>query len=71
MFSGLGVYAGDRILFVLRDHEKLRGTMESGSFFWRAPIPELRREFPSILPVELLRSEIGHWLLIPEWQSEP
>jgi hypothetical protein len=68
MFSGFAVYLGDRIVCMLRDHSKSPrdngvwlvlsdGTSPTG--------PELRREFPSIRSIELLRKKIGHWLLIP------
>src|ERR1700677_4650793 len=68
MFSGFAVYIGDRIVCMLRDHSKSPrdngvwlvlsdGTSPTG--------PELRREFPSIRSIELLRKKIGHWLLIP------
>ena len=72
MFSGFGVYVGNRIVFMLRDHEKsprdngvwlvLSDSTDPGD-------PEFRREFPSIRPIELLRNKIGHWLLIPSDSS--
>jgi hypothetical protein len=30
----------------------------------------LRREFPSLRPIELLGGKIGHWLLIPSDSEE-
>jgi hypothetical protein len=68
MFSGFGVYVGDRIVFMLRDHQKSprdNGVWLVLSDSTRPTDPELRREFPSIRPIELLRNKIGHWLLIP------
>src|SRR5271165_3722542 len=68
MFSGFGVYVGERIVFMLRDHEK--SLRDNGVWLVLSESadpadPELRREFPSIRPIELLRNKIGHWLLIP------
>lgn len=59
---------GERIVFMLRDHEK--STRDNGVWLVLSDSadpadPELRREFPSIRPIELLRNKIGHWLLIP------
>ena len=68
MFSGFGVYVGDRIVFMLRDHEKSprdNGVWLVLSDSTDAGDPELRRGFPSLRPIELLRNKIGHWLLIP------
>ena len=68
MFSGFGVYVGDRIVFMLRDHEK--SPQDNGVWLVLSDStdpedPGLRREFPSLRKIELLRSKIGHWLLIP------
>ena len=68
MFSGFGVYVGERIVFMLRDHEK--SPKDNGVWLVLSEStdpgdPELRREFPSLRRIELLRSKIGHWLLIP------
>ena len=72
MFSGFAVYLGDRIVCMLRDHQKspqdngvwlvLSETTDSAD-------PSLRREFPSLRSIELLRGKIGHWLLIPSDSS--
>ena len=68
MFSGFGVYVGERIVFMLRDHQK--SPRDNGIWLVLADgadpgDPELRREFPSLRRIELLRNKIGHWLLIP------
>jgi hypothetical protein len=68
MFSGFGVYLGERIVFMLRDHEK--SPKDNGVWLVLSDgtdpaDPELRREFPSLRRIELLRKTIGHWLLIP------
>ena len=68
MFSGFAVYVGDRIVCMLRDHQKsprdngvwlvLSGSIDPAD-------PELRREFPSLRSIDLLGDKIRHWLLIP------
>jgi hypothetical protein len=68
MFSGFAVYLGDRIVCMLRDHPK--SPQDNGVWLVLSDSadpkdPELRREFPSIRSIELLRNKIGHWLLIP------
>jgi hypothetical protein len=68
MFSGFAVYLGDRIVCMLRDHP--RSPRDNGVWLVLSETtipadPALRREFPSIRSIELLRSKIGHWLLIP------
>jgi len=68
MFSGFGVYVGERIVFMLRDHQK--SPRDNGVWLVLSDgtdpaDPELRREFPSLRRIELLRKKIGHWLLIP------
>ncbi|MBV8673320.1 MAG: hypothetical protein JOZ33_07795 [Acidobacteriaceae bacterium] len=68
MFSGFGVYVGERIVFMLRDHQK--SPKDNGVWLVLSDgtdpeDPELRREFPSLRRIELLRKTIGHWLLIP------
>ena len=68
MFSGFAVYVGERIVFMLRDHEK--SPRDNGVWLVLSESadpadPGLRREFPSIRSIELLRNNIGHWLLIP------
>jgi hypothetical protein len=68
MFSGFAVYVGDRIVCMLRDHEK--SSVDNGVWLVLSEgtspeDPRLRREFPSIRPIELLGNKIRHWLLIP------
>jgi len=68
MFSGFAVYVGERIVFMLRDHEK--SPQDNGVWLVLGEgsdpdDPGLHREFPSLRRIELLRSKIGHWLLIP------
>jgi hypothetical protein len=68
MFSGFAIYLGDRIVCMLRDHPKSpkdNGVWLVLSDSTNPSDPELRREFPSIRAIELLRNKIGHWLLIP------
>ncbi len=68
MFSGFGVYLGDKIVLMLRDSPKsprdngvwlvLSDGVDPGD-------AKLRREFPSIRPIGIIGGKIGHWLLIP------
>lgn len=68
MFSGFAVYAGDRILVMLRDSPK--SPKDNGLwlvFSETADLedPKIRREFPSLRLIELLGGKIAHWRLIP------
>ena len=68
MFSGFAVYIGDRIVCMLRDHPK--SLVDNGVWLVLSDItrpndPTLRKDFPSLRPIELLRNKIGHWLLLP------
>ena len=68
MFSGFAVYIGDRIVCMLRDHQK--HPRDNGFWLVLSEItnpadPTLRSEFPSIRPIELLGGKIRHWLLLP------
>lgn len=68
MFSGFAVYLGDKICCMLRDHPK--SPRDNGIWLVLSDIthpadPALHRELPSLRTIELLRSKIGHWLLIP------
>lgn len=68
MFSGFAVYLGDRIVCMLRDHQK--SPRDNGVWLVLSESADpadrgLRREFPSIRSIELLGDKIGHWLLIP------
>ena len=68
MFSGFAVYIGDRIVCMLRDHQK--SLRDNGLWLVLSETtdpadPELRREFPSVRSIALLGDKIRHWLLIP------
>jgi len=68
MFSGFAVYAGDRIVCMLRDHP--RSPQDNGLWLVLSETtnpadPKLRSELPSLRRIELLGNKIGHWLLIP------
>lgn len=68
MFSGFAVYIGDRLVCMLRDHP--RSPQDNGLWLVLSESTSpadrgLRREFPSLRPIELLGNKIGHWLLIP------
>ena len=68
MFSGFAVYLGDRIVCMLRDHNKSprdNGVWLVLSDTTNPADPDLRREFPSIRSIDLLGNKIRHWLLIP------
>jgi hypothetical protein len=68
MFSGFAVYVGDRLLCMLRQHEKSprdNGVWLVLSEDTNPADPSLRREFPSIRSIELLHEKIRHWLVIP------
>jgi hypothetical protein len=72
MFSGFAVYLGDRIVCMLRDHTKYprdNGIWLVLSDTVNPADARLRREFPSIRPIELLGNKIRHWLLIPSDSS--
>jgi hypothetical protein len=68
MFSGFAVYLGDRLVFMLRDHDK--SPRDNGVWLVLSEGTDpadrgLRREFPSLRRIELLGNKIGHWLVIP------
>ena len=68
LFSGYGVYLGDRIVCMLRDHAKSpkdNGVWLVLSESVNPADAALHQEFPSLRPIELLREKISHWLLIP------
>ena len=72
MFSGFAVYVGDRIVCMLRDHQK--SPRDNGVWLVLSDSispadPELRREFPSLRSIDLLGDKIRHWLLIPSDSS--
>jgi len=68
MFSGYAVYLADRIVCMLRDHPKSphdNGVWLVLSETVNPADAALRREFPSLRPIELLGQKISHWLLLP------
>ena len=68
MFSGFAVYLGDLLVLMLRETDKSvkdNGVWIVLSESTNPDDKKLRREFPSLRRIELLRSKIGHWLLIP------
>jgi hypothetical protein len=73
MFSGFAVYIGDRIVCMLRDHQK--SPQDNGIWLVLSesvsPTDKtLRIEFPSLRSIDLLGDKIGHWLLIPSDSAE-
>jgi hypothetical protein len=68
LFSGCGIYIGDRLVLILRDREK--SPQDNGVWLVLSDGTDpadksLRRDFPPIRRIELLRTKISHWLLIP------
>ncbi len=68
MFSGFAVYLCDRLVCMLREHEK--SPRDNGVWLVLSEAanpadPALLREFPSLRSIEMLGEKIGHWLLIP------
>jgi hypothetical protein len=68
MFSGFAVYAGDKILVMLRDSPKYpkdNGVWLVFSETAKLDDPKIRRDFPSLRLIDLLGGKIAHWRLIP------
>jgi hypothetical protein len=65
MFSGYAVYLCDRIVCMLRDHPQSPQDNGVWLVLSESVNPALRREFPSLHPIELLGQKISHWLLLP------
>ena len=68
MFSGFAVYAGDKILVILRDspkHPKDNGVWLVFSETANLDDPKILRDFPSLRLIDLLGGKIAHWRLIP------
>jgi hypothetical protein len=68
MFSGYAIYIGDNIVCMLR--ESAKSPEDNGVWLVLSELvdpsdPGLRRDFPSLRPIELLGGKIGHWLLSP------
>jgi hypothetical protein len=68
MFSGFAVYAGDKILVMLRDspkHPKDNGVWLVFSESADLDDPRILRDLPSLRLIDLLGGKIAHWKLIP------
>src|SRR4051794_494575 len=66
MFSGFAVYAGDKILVMLRDspkHPEDNGLWLVFSETANLHDPTLVRDFPSLRLIDLLGGKIAHWKL--------
>ncbi len=65
MFGCLGVYVGERIVFVLRDKREPEG--DNG--VWLATTREhhesLRREFPNMRSIQVLGNKVTGWQVLP------
>lgn len=73
MFSGFAVYTGDRLLMMLR--ERAKNPRDNGIWLVLSEgidpaDASLRQDLPSLRSIEMLRSKIGHWLLIPSDSPE-
>ncbi len=68
LFSGFGIYIGDKIVLMLRDRPKFPEDNGVWIVLSESTDPTdkaLRKEFPSLRKIGLLGGKIGHWLLIP------
>jgi hypothetical protein len=68
MFSGFAVYLCNLLVCMLRESDK--SPRDNGVWLVLSDTtdpkdPAVRREFPSLRPIELLGGKIGHWLVIP------
>jgi hypothetical protein len=68
MFSGFGVYVGEKIVLMLRD--SLKHPEDNGVWLVFSETADLadmrlRKEFPSLRLIKLLGGKIVHWRLIP------
>jgi hypothetical protein len=68
MFSGFAVYVGDRLFIMLRDH--VRTPQDNGVWLVLSEGANpadagLRRDLPSLRPIQTVAAKISHWLLIP------
>lgn len=65
MFGCLAVYVGNKIVFFLRD--KPQASPDNG--VWLATTEphheSLRREFPSMRSIQVLRKKVTHWQVLP------
>ena len=72
MFSGFALYVGNRMHMMLRDNPKF--PEDNGIWLVLSEVidpadPALRRELPSLRPIQTIGGKVGHWLLIPSDQS--
>lgn len=68
MFSGFAVYAGEKIVLMLRDSQKQpkdNGVWLVFSETANLADPQNRKDFPSLRLIKLLGGKIAHWRLIP------
>jgi hypothetical protein len=68
MFSGFAVYAGEKIVLMLRDsvkHLEDNGVWLIFSEAAHLDDPQIRQDFPSLRLINLLGGKIAHWRLIP------
>jgi hypothetical protein len=68
MFSGFGVYVGNKIVLMLRDspkHPEDNGVWLVFSETASLADPGIRQDFPSLRLINLLGGKIVHWRLIP------
>ena len=68
LFSGFAVYVGNRLFTMLRDHAKCPQDNGMWLVLSEGTDPQdasLRRDLPSLRPIQTLGSKISHWLLIP------
>ena len=68
MFSGFAVYAGEKIVLMLRDcpkHPEDNGVWLVFSETANLADPGIRQDFPSLRLIDLLGGKIAHWRLIP------
>lgn len=68
MFSGFGVYVGEKIMLMLRDslkHPEDNGVWLVFSQTADLADPGIRQDIPSLRPINLLGGKIAHWRLIP------
>ena len=72
MFGSLAVYAGERIVFILRRKQDPRTLRDDG--VWVAMQPEhsaaIRKEFPILRPIDMFaksgKQGFAGWLILPE-----
>ena len=73
LFSGFAVYIADRLVMVLRDHAKCPQDNGIWLVLSEGTDPDatsLRRDLPSLRPIETLGNKMSHWLLIPSDRAD-